>query len=292
MSSGQALDAKRLNAFAMDPNNIVVIGHDTKDGPEHPLYDERIKMPLEESMILNIMAEGVHEAVLVRKNGDQAEVVAGRRRVLHAREANKRLKRAGSELLLVPVMVKRGTDGEMFGISISENEIRKDDVPSIKAEKLRKYLAFGHTEQDAAIRFGVSLQTIKNWGSMLDLDAKVLRAVDAGSIPASAAWKLSGLSRDEQKAELDKLLQNGHATVKSTQHAAKKAKARKKGHEEDEGYEPPGKRLVTKVLKINKKMNALNGDFLKGVMWVLGDIGPKSIGGLSDLIREAQGGKE
>jgi hypothetical protein len=68
------------------------------------------------------------------------------------------------------------------------------------------------------------------------------------------------------------------------------AKARKKG--EEEGHEKPGIRLVNKVLKLNQKASVLNGDFLKGVAWVLGDIGPRSVAGLSDLIREAKGEKE
>jgi len=98
------------------------------------------------------------------------------------------------------------------------------------------------------------------------------------------------MSREEQKAELDKLMSNGRATVKATTKAAKNAKARKSGN--DEGYEPPGKRLVTKVMKLNNKSNTLGGEFLRGVMWVLGDISPKSIAGLTDLIREAKGEKE
>lgn len=287
----QALEGTRLNAFGMDPNDLIVIGLDSEDGPEHPLYDERVKLPLEESMVLNIMVHGVLEPVLVRKNGDEAEVVAGRRRVLHAREANKRLKKEGSEEIRVPVMVRKGDDASLMGVAISENEIRRDDNPSTKAAKLMRYIATGRTEQEAAVAFGVSLQTIKNWSRMADLDPKVLKAVDSGKIPASAAWNLSNLSREEQRAELDKLLEGGGAaTVKKTTNAAKNAKKRNKG--EDEAHAAPGKRLVTKVLKLNHKNKELNADFVKGVMWVLGDIGPRSVAGLSELIREAGGAAE
>jgi ParB family chromosome partitioning protein len=280
----QALEGTRLNAFGMDPDDLVVIGYDTKDGPEHPLYDERVRMSLEESMVLNIMVHGVLEPVLVRKNGDTAEVIAGRRRVLHAREANKRLKKEGSEEVRVPVMVKKGQDSVLMGVAISENEIRRDDNPSTKAEKLLRYLATGRSEREASIAFGVSIQTIKNWGRMHDLDNKVIKAIDAGDIPASAGYALATLSREEQKEELDKLLSNGHATVRAAKHSVK---TKKSGAETE--YEAPGKRLVTKVLKLNSKTPVLNQDFLKGVSWVLGNIGPTSIAGLSELIREAKG---
>jgi ParB family chromosome partitioning protein len=288
--SKQALDGTRLNAFAVDPKDLIIIGLDTNDGPEHPLYDDRVKLPLDESMVLSIMVRGVLETVLVRKDGDAVQVVAGRQRVRCAREANARLKKEGGAQIRIPVMVRKGTDSEHMGVAITENEIRRDDTPSIRALKLQRYLALGRSEAEAAVAFGVSLQTIKNWGRLGDLDAKVLKAVDAGKIPASAAWNLSELPREEQRAELDKLLSDGHTTVKSATKAAKNAKARKKG--EEEGHEKPGIRLVNKVLKLNQKASVLNGDFLKGVAWVLGDIGPRSVAGLSDLIREARGEKE
>lgn len=291
----QALEGTRLNAFGMDPNDLVIIGHDTKDGPEHPLFDERANLPLSEEMVNNIMFQGVLETVLVRKNGDAVEVVAGRQRVKNAREANKRLKKQGSTEIRVPVMVRKGDDSALLGVSISENEVRRDDTPSIKAEKLTRYLATGRSEQEAAVTFGVSVQTIKNWSKMADLDVKVRNAVDAGKIPASAAWNLAGLSREDQRAELDKLLVNGKATVKGTQRAVKNNKKKRRGGGSEDGVEveAPGKRLVFKVLKLNDKLkrsgdDVLSPDFIKGIEWVLGEIGPSSIGGLTDLIRKAQ----
>jgi hypothetical protein len=39
----QALDGTRINAFGMEPKDLVIVGFDTDDGPEHPLWDERVK---------------------------------------------------------------------------------------------------------------------------------------------------------------------------------------------------------------------------------------------------------
>jgi ParB family chromosome partitioning protein len=96
----QAIAGRRLNAFAVDPDNLIIIGLDTDDGPEHPLYDERVKLPLDESTVLNIMAIGVKEPVLVRKTDGNPEVVDGRRRTMHAREANRRLRELGEKTLI------------------------------------------------------------------------------------------------------------------------------------------------------------------------------------------------
>lgn len=286
----QALEGTRLNAFGMDPEDLVVIGYDTDDGPEHPLFDERAKLALSEEMINSIMLQGILEVVLVRKNGDKAEVVAGRQRVKNAREANKRLKKQGSEQVRVPCMVRKGDDGVVMGISISENEIREDDPLTIKAAKLERYLGTGKSEQEAAVIFGVSLQTIKNWRKLSDLDTSVVKAMEAGKIKPSAAWNLSDLSREDQKVELEKLLSNGHATVRSANHAVRNAKGKKNGS--GEGLEAPGKRLVAKVLKLDRKQNVLTDDFARGVAWMLGELNPTSVKGLTALIAEAKGEKK
>lgn len=279
----QALDGTRLNAFGMDPNDLVVIGYDTKDGPEHPLYDERATLPLNEELIENIKLHGVIEPVLVRKNGDKVEVVVGRQRVKNAREANKRLKKEGCELVNVPCMVRKGDDGTVMGVSISENELREGDPLSVKAAKLERFLALGKSEQEAATVFGVSLQSIRNWRKISDLDGSVVKAIEAGKIKPSAAWNLASLTREDQKAELEKLLASGgKVTAKKTQ------KATKNNQTGEEDF-APGKRTINKVLRLNDKKDLLNGDFVRGVLWVLGDCNPRTVAGLTELIREATG---
>lgn len=290
--SKQALDGTRLNAFGMDPNDLVVIGYDTDDGPEHPRYDERAQLPLDEPTILSMMVEGVLEVVLVCKNGDVVEVVDGRQRVKNAREANKRRKKEGQPPILVPCMVRKGDDASLMGVGIIANELRQDDPLSVKAAKLQRYLALRPgCEKEAAIRFGVSTQTIKNWSRLPDLDPKVVKAIEDKRIPESGGYALADLSRDEQKEALEKLLgSNGHASVRSVRQAAKSTKARRRGEQTD--FDPPGKRIINKVLRLNEKQDVLNGDFLRGVRWVLGDIPPATVKGLTDLIREAKGEKE
>ena len=227
------LPAKRGNLYQFDPNELVVIGVDTKDGPEHELWDERIRLPLEESMILNLQAIGVKESVIVRKGTSAKggyEVVDGRRRVLHAREANKRLKKAGEPLLYVPALIEQGDETHMTGVSISLNEIRKDDDTLTKAEKCMRLLhRNGNDHKAAAIAFGVSVAAIKNWAKVAELTPKVKKAVAAGEISASAAAELHGLEKEAQIAKLDKLVSHAKANgrKKATTSSAKKEAGKK-----------------------------------------------------------------
>lgn len=283
----QAIEGARMNAFVLDPSDIVVVGIDTEDGPQHPLYDERVFAPLEENMVKNLMVHGVIEPVIVRKNGDCVEVVAGRRRVLHAREANVRLAREGSETIRVPVVLKRGDDATMMGVAISENEVRRDDVPTIKAAKLQRYLATGKTEQEAAVAFGVTVQTIRNWSRMADLDATVLEAVDAGLISSSAASELADLGRSDQRTQLQALLEaagaGGKVTAKKTKRAVRKAK-----NDDQGGSEAPGKRAASRLFRSQSLLSSadrtLSNDFLSGVAWMLGLIDPGSVRGLEEAL--------
>lgn len=288
----QALEGKRLNAFGVDPDGIVIIGLDTKDGPGHPLYDKRVALPLNEAMVLNIMVHGVLEAVLVRKettlDGEEIVVcVAGRQRIRCAREANRRLRAEGAEPILVPCMVRRGSDAGVMGVMISENEIRQEDAMESKLNKLERYLATGKTEQDAAIAFGVSTATIKNWLAVLESDPALREAVDAGHLSHTAAANVAKLPRAEQ-AKVAKEAKNGKPTVEKVKRAVKAAK------NGTEANDAPSKRLVTKLLakQDSEYLLAEGPQFEEGfwaaVKWMRGELSDTKISGLRAAIRSLE----
>lgn len=284
----QALEGTRLNAFGMDPNDLTIVGLDTDDGPSNPLWDKRIDLPVDEALVRNIMVYGVQEPVLVRKNGDVPEVIDGRQRVRAAREANKRLEKAGSDIVRIPVMVRTGNDGHVFGVMVSTNEHRQDDGPIEKANKLSRYLDLGRSEDEACIAFGVSRATIRTWLAILNLDTSVQRAIDTGKVSPSAAAQLGSLPREEQKAQLDQLVAAG---AKGTKAAAQRImRAHRAPADENAATVAPAKRLVTKLLKANKKLEepVMSAEFVRGVMWAFGDLSSARIAGLLDLEREVK----
>lgn len=228
-----ALDAKRGNLFLVPPEDLTIIGLDTADGPEHPLYDERVLLPLDEPLVRNIMCHGVIEPVIIRKNGDDVvEVIDGRQRVRAARAACKRLEAEGKEPVLVPVVRRVGRDAEHYGVMISANEIRRDDTPLAKARKAGRYLAMGRTEEDAAEQFGVDIVTIKGWLRLLDLAPEVQEAVDLNKLSALAAKQFAGLPRAEQVAMLATMQAAGDPTAAQVKAAVKARKvARERAHE-------------------------------------------------------------
>lgn len=210
-------DAPRRNVFMERPEDLVLITDEA-----HPLYDPRVNMPVEESMVRNIMTYGVKEPVLVRKVGGSVEVVAGRQRVKAALEANRRFASEGKAEMRVPAIYQNGSDGDMYGILISENEARVDDDPLGKAKKAKTYIDMGYTESEAAVAFCVTTQTIKNWMAVLNLSTPVQKAVERREITPTAASKLANLEPEAQKVKLVEMKEaGGKLTVERVARVAK-----------------------------------------------------------------------
>lgn len=278
--------ASRLNAFSVNPSaeHVTIVGFDTDDGPEHPLFDERACAPLDEMMVRRMVKKGfTHGAIELRKNGDKLEVVVGRQRVKAARAANLLRAEDGLPPFAVRAFV-RGVDGaDALELLIAENEQRQSDGPLLKAQKCRRLMELGKNEEACAEAFGVEVQTIENWMRFFDLADEVQSAVKAGKAAFYAALGLADLSREEQVEALESLPAEGTATAKEIRAAAKRQ--RNKGSEE-EVVERPGLRKIKRVLAAHNEDAFLAPDFAKALRWVLGEIGDNSVKGLASAARE------
>jgi ParB family chromosome partitioning protein len=292
MAGTQLLDGKRESLFRVDPATLTIIGLDTDDGPNdvppHQLWDERVKLPLDEAMVLNIMALGVREpvVVVVQGKGDDrvAAVVDGRQRVRHAREANKRLVKRGEPPLLIPVIAEKGmSDQEQTLLAASLNEIRQSDPVMTKAAKAARMKARGSSFSEIALAFGVTEQTVGLWVNINSLTDTVKKAVSDGRIKPTAAGALASLKPEEQKTALAELLAEAAATgEKPTVDKAKDKVKGKKAGGMTLVVSVPQRRVLRRVVENGAEV--LSKDFLAGVRFAIGDLNPKSIKGLTDLM--------
>lgn len=272
----QAFDVKRGTAFFFNPNDLVIVGLDTKEGKENPLYDERVKMPVQDSLVKNIMAYGIIQPVVIVKQGESAMVVDGRQRVRAARRANEIFAERGQEPIMVPAVLRRGEDGLLMGVSLSANENRQGDDPIVQAAKIQRFLDLGRNEEEAAVVFGVTVQTITNRLKLLECAPTVRNAVKDGRLSASAALELSGLPSEDQKSALTKMIEEGKTTAK----AAKTAKA-------SNGNGKPatlGKKTIRKVLVEAQQKDVLTSEFVRGAMWAIGDLDHEAVSGLKAIL--------
>lgn len=204
------------NVLSMDPDKLTLV-----TDPKHPLYDRRVHQAPNPKTVRNYRAQGVLEPVLFYKDPETGEnlVIDGRRRVINARELNRRLVEAGEEPITIPAIPKRvmrDSDKSFVGMMVSTNEIREEDSPINRAEKMARMLDVGHTEDAIAVAFGVEVPTVRSALKLLDCCMAVRDAVEAEQITVSHALKLAKLSPDEQRAKVQALIdaadgKEGHA---------------------------------------------------------------------------------
>ncbi|STW26153.1 Uncharacterised protein [Klebsiella michiganensis] len=63
----------KTNVLMFEPENLHIV-----TDKAHPLYDERIHLPLSEAMVLNIIDQGVLEPIIVWKDPENGDVLCGR----------------------------------------------------------------------------------------------------------------------------------------------------------------------------------------------------------------------
>ena len=246
----------KTNVLTFEPENLHLVTDKT-----HPLYDERIHLPISEAMVLNIMDQGVLGPIIVWKDPETGLscVVDGRQRVRHTLEANKRLSKEGKEPLLVPAVAKRGSAVRMEQAMVSANEIRQADTPLGRAKKMADALERGHDEDDLSLMFGVSVQTVRATLSLLDATQAVRDAVESGTVTVTQARQLGALPPEEQRAKVSAI---ELATAGTTGH--EKARRQRKIL----GEEKP--RLKTRK-EITKALESAEGEYASALRWVLGE---------------------
>lgn len=292
----QALPGTRANAFYLDPEELTIVGFDTKHKRgEHKLWDKRILKfgktteltAKDRAMINSIKSHGVLKPVHVRKDGDAIEIVDGRRRTYLCRIANAELKAEGKEPVKIMVLPKKGTDVQLFGISRAMNEMHEEDDPLTKAENAQLLLDYGKSEDEVATFFGIDTNTLKTtWLPLLDLDDKVREAVESKAMSPTAAVNLAGLKREEQRKALKDMKTTGKMTVAVAQNVARQRKAKAKG-ETAVSMLPPKKILLRVVQLADYSRVKLDSHVVLGMKYMLGLISVDKIKGLRDAIKSA-----
>lgn len=224
----QAFDGKRTQIFWRPPEELIIIGLDTKDGPEHKLYKPDIFEPLEEWRIRNADRMGIFTPISIRKNGSAAEVTWGRTRVRLARAVNERRRARGDKEILVPCKIETAEERLLQAMSAAENVARKKLSPLDEAREMQRLLS-GNDEEDIAEIFGCSPAKVKSRLALLGLAPELIEAVEMAKISSSAALAFKNFSFDEQKAQLASLLAGAPKDVETANAA------------EDEAWKEPAK---------------------------------------------------
>lgn len=294
--------ARGGSTYSLDPHTeLRIIGLDTKDGPEHPNYDKRITLPLKESFVATIAMYGVLEPVIGRRDGDVADVVAGRQRTRGARLVNER--RAGKApipadipeewkalyasdkpQILVPTILRRSDEREMQQIQIVENEARTEDTPLIRAGKMKKLEDSGYNRAMIAAMFNITPEGVRQTLKILDASEKLQKACEDGFISASAVGALADLPREEQDRRIDEARASG---VRISTGDARRDGIARRGNAVP-GCKPPGRAMLRKLVTHENFATGLSTDARSLLAWIAtGDSGHiERVKGLKKTLRE------
>ena len=141
------------------------------------------------SLASSIKETGIIQPILVRKNEDSYEIVAGERRWRAAQIAN---------IHEVPVVIKELTNEEVVKISIIENIQRVDLNPIEEANSYNQLIKdFGYTQEKVATSLGKSRSYITNLLRLLSLPQSIIKHVQEGKISSGHARALVGAANSE-----------------------------------------------------------------------------------------------
>lgn len=286
-SDAPLLKETKKDVIMGDPRSLVIIGLDTEDGPEHSLYDPRIKLPLVEETVRNIKLYGVSLPVLVIREklddgGSRLLVIDGRQRVRSAREANRRLHEEGQPMALIPYQVKlmgKEAEGKIL-LSLALNAHRQDDDIVTLCEKALHAVVKGVSKLSVCNAMKITAGTLERYTSVAsECIPSVKNALREGLIGIGQAATLAKLSDGKQASALKEMLSAKAPVVESGDDGGNESN---EGNESSEAASTPRPERVKKeregvsVVELRKGLSGSAADTLPlgifvALNWVAGN---------------------
>jgi ParB family chromosome partitioning protein len=165
----------------------------------------------------SIRAQGVIQPLLVRRDGDGFELVAGERRLRAAKMVN---------LSKVPVVVKDVGPAELLEMAIVENIQRENFNPIEEADAYHRLMTeFGLTQDQAAARVGKSRSAVANFLRLRQLEDAIKASIVAGELSMGHARALLGLEDTADRLSAWRTITAKSLSVRETEQMIRRAKS-------------------------------------------------------------------
>ena len=162
-----------------------------------------------QELIDSIRIHGIIQPLIVRRNGEKYELIAGERRWRAAKEVG---------LADAPVIIRTATDQEVLELALIENIQREDLNPLEEAQAYARLAReFGLKQEEIARKVGKSRATVANSMRLLELHPQIQTWLAQGRVSVGHAKVLLSLkSHDEQLLIAESILRHNH-TVRSAE---------------------------------------------------------------------------
>ncbi len=201
----QPMDEKSGSYFMCDLEDILPNRFQPRT-----LFSEEDLEHLKESII----EQGVLQPVLVRKQNDKYELIAGERRFRAARRAN---------LTRIPAIIRNLSDEQVLEVSIIENIQRANLNPLEEAEAYHRLITeFQYTQEMVAQKIGKNRSTITNFLRLRKLPDPISKSLAENQISMGHARALLGAGTEDLQIKAWESVVSKDLSVRSTEQLVKK----------------------------------------------------------------------
>jgi ParB family transcriptional regulator, chromosome partitioning protein len=168
----------------------------------------------------SIKAQGILQPLLVRKDDDGYELIAGERRLRAAKRAR---------LTQVPVVIKRVNDNQMLEMAIVENIQRENLNPIEEAEAYHRLITqLNLTQDQASARVGKSRSAVANFLRLRQLPEQIKDSITDGSLSMGHARAILGAEASSQQLAAWRAVISKGLSVRQTETLIRHLKSEKK----------------------------------------------------------------
>jgi ParB family chromosome partitioning protein len=215
-SVGPSAAAATSSALASGSEIVVMIDIDLIDPSPHQPRVKFDQTAMDE-LAASIIASGIIQPVLARRNGPRFQLIAGERRWRAAQAAS---------LQRIPAILRDVSDEKAAELTLIENLQREDLNPLEEAMAFdRLSHDFGMTHEQIAERTGKSRSAISNSTRLLKLDRQVQKMIATGEISASHARALVTISDPVMQLDAAKKAARGRISVRQIERMTHKSAA-------------------------------------------------------------------
>lgn len=165
-------------------------------------------------LVDSIKEHGIMQPLVLTRNGEKYQLIAGERRLRSAQLA---------KLKTVPAIVREASEQKKLELALIEN-VQRQDLDAIETARAYRRLMdeFNLSQEETAKKVGKARSSVANILRLLDLPEEIQRALSSGRITEAHAKYLLGISGEAKQIILFKKILHQNLSVAQTHEETKR----------------------------------------------------------------------